>query len=171
MTLTGNLQRLDGDPFAVSDDGTRLVAFGFTGRIGIGSLADFMVRTVQPRNAPRSFTGTTFRLMLDGIALSPDGQVLYAAREITDGSAHFRIFAVDLRSGATVTSPPLGASPISGIALTPDGRRLVVTVPGLGLVKVFDAATLTELRSAAIGSTPVAYRDFVVGPAAQARGR
>ncbi len=169
MAASGMLRGpgLAGVPFALSVDGKLAVVAGYSGVIGVGSLDDFSTKTVQFRSAPPSVIGSTYREMLDGIAIAPDGKRIYLTREVgAGGAAHFRIFAVDLATGATVTSASMGKAPTSGIALTRDGRRLVGMVPALGVVKVYDAAMLKELQSIPVGPTPMAFRDFVVGPEA-----
>src|SRR5439155_13451213 len=72
-----------------------------------------------------------------GIAVSPDGRLVAAA-------SAYRVVVVEAATGRTL--PGVGERNADGIvrslAFTPDGRRLVVGVPGVnGGVRVWDVAT------------------------------
>ncbi len=160
MTPGGLLGGLWSELFTASPDGKLAAApLGFN-EIGTASLDDFVLRKVKFRSPVRSFRGAGPHWLQHGIAISPDGRRLYAAART---HVQFHIFGIDIVTGAAVVSPPIDREPPSGIAVTPDGRRLVAALPGPSLVKVYDGATLQELRSLRVGPTPLAFRDFVVG--------
>jgi YVTN family beta-propeller protein len=84
-----------------------------------------------------------------GMAISSDGATLYVA--CVSGS----VVIIDTRSRQIVAtvSVPGGAAPY-GVALSPDGKRLVVTDETFGDLDVIDTATDTLLGPIVVGARP-----------------
>lgn len=96
-----------------------------------------------------------------GMALSNDGSVLFVASQI--GEYLFRITTSDFE---VESSAPVDASvPPSGngtglfkpyqIVLSPDGTKIFVTMAAANQVRVYDAATLTQVTSIPVGTNPL----------------
>jgi len=87
-----------------------------------------------------------------GLAVSPDGTLLYVLDAQTMGS----LLVLAAPSLAVQTSLPLGTN-LVGLAVTPDGRRVIVLDASGPTAFVIDAASASVLRSLAIPSgTPQA---------------
>ena len=82
-----------------------------------------------------------------GLAISPDHGTLYVANEAG------ALDVVDLATGTVTTPVSLGAGAF-GLALTPDGQQLYVTLPSVGAVDVVDRVSLTLLKTITTGGTP-----------------
>jgi YVTN family beta-propeller protein len=70
-----------------------------------------------------------------GIAVSPDGRVVYAAGNLAD-----TLYAVDSRDGSIAWQSKTGSKPYA-VAVTPDGRRVFVSDWGGASLTVLDART------------------------------
>ncbi len=125
---------------ALDPTGTRLYASSFTtGTVSeIDLEAGSVSRTFVVGGEPQ------------GLAVSPDGDLLYVADE--SGPGDFDVY--DLDSAILVTSLPSGAVSSTGgpfaLALSPDGTVIyagVITGDSLGLIQVIDAATHTIQRT------------------------
>lgn len=84
------------------------------------------------------------------MVMAPDASVVYIAAQTAD-----RILVLDMQSKAVTREIPLGAAP-TGLALSRDGGRLVVTLAGApGSVAVFNPQDAVELRRVEAGHTPM----------------
>jgi YVTN family beta-propeller protein len=81
------------------------------------------------------------------VVLAPDGSELYV---VTEGGS---LYVYDLATGGLAASLALGSGPF-GMALTPDGTKLYVTVMWDGEIKVVDRATRTVTRTLYVGGVP-----------------
>lgn len=129
--------------FKVSPDGRRLYLVRFDLHaleiIDAASLAS--LATIQITGTPGSLT------------LSKSGQHAYVAGP--DG-----VYIIDTTSHATVKYLPSHLRP-TGIASSPDGKRLYVACSGSGTLAVIDTSTLRLSDSLQIGGTPF---NLVVAP-------
>jgi len=165
MMLVGSMPGLVHSAFDNSDDG-RFVA-SFYQEIEIGDLETFEVRRLTDDNRLRSFLGGSLDNMLDPVEISPDGSRLYALRRVSlspTGARRdvYQIIAFDLSSGARLGEVTVGDKPTSGMALTRDGRRIVIASPSTNTLHVYDALSLSEIKVIKVGPTPMAYTDFIV---------
>jgi YVTN family beta-propeller protein len=96
----------------------------------------------QSRRVTRTFDvgGTPQRM-----AVSPDGAELYVANEVSG------LEVVTLATGV-LRIFPLGGG--YGLAMSPDAVQLYMTVPGSGLLQIFDRATLRLVKSVQLGGRP-----------------
>ena len=99
-----------------------------------------------------------------GVAVNPAGTRVYVANSGSDS-----VSVIDTATDTVVTTVSLGAgaSP-TGVAVTPDGTRVYVAARDLDNVWVIETAGNTVIDTvSALGSTPVAFGDFIGnGPAA-----
>ena len=82
------------------------------------------------------------------MTFSPDAGTLYVANEIS-GVVH----AINLTSGVPTASPLLDGG-VNGIALTPDGSRIIASVIFVGEVQVLKRATLAVDTTLFTGGEP-----------------
>jgi YVTN family beta-propeller protein len=96
--------------------------------------------------------GTGMDFNPQGLAVSPDGRLLY----VSDNQASGAVRVVDLATKAVVTSLTLGPgnTPL-GVAASPAGQRAYVAFAGVDEVKVYETATWTETDTVAVGARPV----------------
>ena len=85
---------------------------------------------------------------IGGVAVSPDGETLYAVHIF--GKA---VSAVDLRRGRVRSTIELSAEPYTCL-VSPDGQTLFVSLWGGAKVLMFDAATMAPQGEVAIGQHP-----------------
>jgi YVTN family beta-propeller protein len=83
-----------------------------------------------------------------GLALSPDGRVLYAAQVYGE-----TVTAMDVETGRLVARAPLPAEAY-GVLVSPDGRTVYVSVWGGSRVSVLEAQTLRPLAEIVVGEHP-----------------
>ncbi|TAJ94152.1 MAG: hypothetical protein EPO31_08255 [Gammaproteobacteria bacterium] len=83
-----------------------------------------------------------------GLALAPDGQILYVA----NGRAK-TVSKIDYQSGAVLASAEVGPRPW-GIALSPDGKRLYTANGPSNDVTVIDTETFTVSERIPVGKSP-----------------
>jgi len=86
-----------------------------------------------------------------GLALSPDGAMLYVTESVPAGRLH----AIDLASGAVVFSVPVGHTP-SALAVTPDGKAAYVCNRFTNDVSAVDLAQKKEMIRIPVLREPVA---------------
>lgn len=122
---------------AIAADGSKL----YVSTRAAGTVVEVDTRTMT---ALRTFTPGG---MVQEVVLAPGGGELYTVNE--DGS----FFVYNLTTGTLVTSFALGGNPF-GMALTPDGTKLYVTLTRSGEIKVIDRATRTVTRTVLVGGTP-----------------
>jgi YVTN family beta-propeller protein len=87
-----------------------------------------------------------------GIAITPDGTLLYSVNEI-DAT----VSVIDLSNNSVVSTISIGTPQGSysyGIAITPDGRYAYVTLILDNTVKVIDISTNTVVNSVSVGNGP-----------------
>ncbi|MBI4676587.1 MAG: hypothetical protein HY748_03290 [Elusimicrobia bacterium] len=96
----------------------------------------------KPRPGPRY-------LDPEGLAVSPDGRLLFVAAEGAD-----RLLEVDLAKAGVSRSVDIGGRP-HGVALSADGRLLAVSSRDLDKVVLLDAATLAVKREVATAAEPL----------------
>jgi len=128
--------------FSFSFDDRRLALVEFRSvedtRVHVMDVATGQRTQVLPR------PGSTRVMTTSEVQFARDGRHLFLA---TDEGGEFRRAArLDLRSGALRNFGPEDAD-VEEIALSPDGRRLAVVInrQGLGILQLFDAATLRAL--------------------------
>ncbi|MBE3071397.1 MAG: beta-propeller fold lactonase family protein, partial [Acidobacteria bacterium] len=85
---------------------------------------------------------------IGGVAVSPDGRMLYAVHIF--GKA---VSAVDIRRGRVRQTIDLAAEPYTCL-VSPDGKMLYVSLWGGAKVLLFDAATLAPQGEVAVGQHP-----------------
>ena len=128
---------LDPNGIAISADGSRLyvtnLSSGDLSEVNTGTMA--VVRTITLGGVPQD------------VVVSPDGTELYVANEA--GAMQ----VVTLSSGV-VTAASSATGGLFGLALSPDGARLVGSRPGSGSVLFIDRATRAVLGSVATGGFP-----------------
>ena len=134
-------------------DGRRLFSSG---------AADNTIREIEWRGE-RLVPGRTFRIgepqktvrgelqspgFVAGLALSPDGRVIYAAEVFGESVA-----AVDADSGAVLARAPLGAEGYA-TAVAPDGSAVYASVWGGARVAVLEPRTLRKVAEIPVGEHP-----------------
>lgn len=114
---------------ALSDDGRILVSMSHDGTLLVwDTTTGLLLRRILTQGMP-------FHLALSGA-----GDKLAYGVSVADERSDAQTFLVDLERGA----PPREAADFGAIALSPDGKLLVV---GGSTVEVYDAETLASLRS------------------------
>lgn len=78
----------------------------------------------------------------DSLAVSPDGQYVYAANNNGYSAAGRTVTQIKISTGATINAGDLGAG-VDRIVLSPDGTRLYATIDGLPAVKALTVPGLT----------------------------
>lgn len=167
MALLGSVPGLTMTAFDVSEDGKFVAAFDR--EIEVGDLETFEVRQLTHDRWRHSMLGGSLDTMLDPVEISPDGKRLYALRRVERSSVgaipdDYEIVAFDLASGAVLGSVAVGEKPTSGMALSPDGRRIAIASPATNTLHVYDALSLAETRAIQVAPTPTAYIDFIITP-------
>ncbi|MFN8095108.1 MAG: bifunctional YncE family protein/alkaline phosphatase family protein [Vicinamibacteria bacterium] len=134
-------------------DGRRLFSSG---------AADNTIREIEWRGE-RLVPGRTFRIgepqktvrgelqspgFVAGLALSPDGRVIYAAEVFGESVA-----AVDADSGAVLARAPLGAEGYA-TAVAPDGSAVYASVWGGARVAILEPRTLRKVAEIPVGEHP-----------------
>lgn len=89
----------------------------------------------------------------DGLAVSPDGQTVYVARGSTGGGVIASIKAYDL-AGKELASSSL-ADPAWTMAISKDGRHLLLPAHEADAVMILDAKTLQEVDRLNVPGAPV----------------
>lgn len=84
-----------------------------------------------------------------GLAITPDGRRVYVANHRHVVSGHpslgpFTVSVIDIAKGAVVSTVSVGPARPDDVAITPDGRRVLVTGLDSGRVAVIDAVTATS---------------------------
>jgi len=120
-----------------------------TGRSNIEGVACFHChRTVVPPPTRTAPSGPLY-LSPAGLALSPDGGMLYVAGESAD-----RLLEVNVARGEVVRHVSIPGRP-HGVALSADGRRLVVSVRDRDVIVILDAASLETRATIPVGAEPL----------------
>ena len=169
MTMAGTVPRLYHGAFDVSDDGKFVVEF--YQEIQIGDLETFEVRQITDDQWRQSRMATLVNNTLDPVEISPDGSRLYALREVDKpaagpSSSIFQIRAYDLRTGSMLSEVTVGEQPTDGMALTRDGRHVVIASPATNTLHVYNARDLSEVKVVKVAPTPRAYIDFIISKGA-----
>ncbi len=124
---------------AISPDGRNLLvmAFGANQAIVIDTASD---RILGQMPVPLAHNGV----------ISSNGRTAYVGSQQQGATA---IVVLDLTAMKEVTKVPLDKTP-RGLDLSPDGKKLYVTVAGLDAVLVFDTATNQLVGQIATGASP-----------------
>jgi len=148
---------LDPDPFAivpvqaivVSPDNRRVyVSAGPQGVYVLDAVA-IPLKVIDHIDVP---AGTGLELNPQGLAVSPDGQLLYVS-DSQDGGA---LSVVDVDTKTVLKSIAMGPGTMPlGVAASPAGQLVYVAFAGLNEVKVYDTATWTETKTITVGQRPV----------------
>lgn len=85
----------------------------------------------------------------EGISLDPSGRFVYATSVLGKS-----LVKIDTQSLQVIARSETGRSPVR-VVPTPDGKKLVVNNSADGSVQIFDALTLTLLRTIPVGRQPV----------------
>ena len=164
VTPAGNQVQLGDLPLtsALSPDGRTLVVVN-AGQ-GTQSVQVVDTRTGQVvQTIPYVSTPTAIRSVYGGAVFSPDGRRLFVS-----GGGQNVVHTYDVALGRLTETAPLTAPPTTapdgstlnpfpaGLAITPDGARLVVTD------QLADAVTVVDLATGALASTPVGHRPYGV---------
>jgi len=112
---------------AVSANGDRIV----TANIGDGTISVLSLASAEPKVFPVARSP-------EGITITPDGNYSWVG-----SNRDSVVLVVDTRTGETASTLRGFGLPYR-LAITPDGRRAVVTDPMKGTVRAFDAATRRE---------------------------
>jgi YVTN family beta-propeller protein len=113
-------------------------------------------------------TGTIpIGLSPDEIVASPSGDVLYLSRLVRrdDGrpTGNGELVAIDPATQKVIWRAPLGGSP-NHIAVSPDGRRIYITIVSGRFVDIVDAAKHSVIDSVDVGTGP---HDIEISPDGQ----
>lgn len=166
LEVIGELPGLIYGNFDLARDDSLLAMLAF--HFDVADLSAFTVRRVgradyNPTHG--GFAGATSSAHWP-VALSPDAHILYAPRNdaLGRGSATkpTMVVALDTRSGKRLAMRHIGDQPTDGLAVSPDGRRVVVVAPASNAVHVLDAQSLAPIRVIEVGPTPQAGVHFVV---------
>jgi len=135
---------------AVSHDGRR----GYTANVGPGtvSVLDLVGRklvTVIPVGKPGQ------AIPVQRISISEDDRLVFTSEQTTGPGAKPELDVIDTGTNAVVKRVPLESAGY-GSAATPDGRWLVVAMPGVNKVAVVDLKTLEVARTVGVEATPQA---------------
>ena len=134
---TGTRQIIATVPVGVSANGLALNAQ--TKTLYVSSIASGSVTAIDLNTNTVSRTYTVSQ-GAQRIALSPNGSTLYIASESVG------LEVLDLSTGARTTVPGVPGGTV-GLALSPDGTRLILTFPPAGTIRFVDRATLTVTRT------------------------
>ncbi|GAA5145620.1 hypothetical protein GCM10023321_03790 [Pseudonocardia eucalypti] len=149
---------------ALSSDGQRLGVVTLSNFLTvIDTAAERPVGTFPLAGGPglsTPFQGGSVFNVTNQLALSSDGRVAYVVN-----TASGAVALVDTASGAVTGAVPVGPKPF-GIAVTPDGRRLLVGVVenDLRAVAVVDTAGRTKLGTVMLEPPPVPNPDYTPRP-------
>jgi WD40 repeat protein len=81
------------------------------------------------------------------MAVSPDGRTLAAVRsEAAEGRTRGRVQLWDAATGRWLRQSPDQPEPLSGVAYSPDSKRVLTWGPAPGTAQLWDAATLRDPR-------------------------
>jgi gliding motility-associated-like protein len=133
---------------AISPDGTQLF-FG-TRNPDPGQVLAVSTSTLQV------LATITVGLNPYGVAVSPDGSLLYVVNSYAGAGANTQgsVSVVNIATYAVVATIPVGNDPI-GIGLSPDGARAYVTNTTSGTVSVINTVTKSVVATVTIGGSPV----------------
>jgi YVTN family beta-propeller protein len=136
-----------------SPDGTKLYSAGASqNNVQEFTYANGVITRARTFALP-TVAGETF---VGGLAVSPDGQTLYATRVFAQS-----VSAIDVASGRVLNTISLQAEPYTSL-VSPDGRLLYVSLWGGARVQVYMLPSLTllqELNTAEHPSAMVLSRD------------
>jgi YVTN family beta-propeller protein len=160
ITPAGDTIEQPGRPMGlkVRPDGKTAVdlTWGGGGQFTVLDLVNHKV--LQQYSAPKGTGSGT--ISLNGLLYSPDGSTLWAAQ--TSDLLRFSVAADGTLSNPTVINLPGVNGRIalpSGLAFTPSGQQILVTLNGNNTLGVLDAATGALLKQIPVGNAP---RDVVV---------
>ncbi len=140
---------------AASPDGRRLYADYYDGTSG--ERGYFVLNAVNNAILERVSLGAGQPLAQganpQGIAVSPDGRLLYLA-DNHDGAA---VTVRDLSAGQTIASVTVGAGAVPrGVAAAPDGQKAYLAFAGPNVIKVFDVQSRSVTATIPVGASPAA---------------
>jgi len=118
-------------------------------RAGVLYVSTRAAGTVMEVETPSLRVRRTFHLggRTQALVVAPDGTELYVADEL--GAVH--VVALEAGVPAATVHLPAGAY---GLALTPDGEQLFVTMPGAGCVQVLDRVSRRHVQTVITGGAP-----------------
>ncbi|MCC6444895.1 MAG: beta-propeller fold lactonase family protein [Armatimonadetes bacterium] len=135
---------------AFSADGKRLYAAGGNGHnIRVYDVTDRPDRPLQLAARIRTGNGSE-RTYPGGVALSPDGDFLYAAN-----NASHSVSKIDLAAGHVTATAPVGHAPYA-VAISRNGQKLYASDWGDGTVTVLAADSLAARGKIRVGEHPCA---------------
>lgn len=89
----------------------------------------------------------------EGIDLAPDGSALWVAG-VARRNEEARISVIDPKSDSVVRTIPTTAKLANRLKFTPDGKRVVVSDPGMNELQVFDSATGNVIKTISTAAGP-----------------
>jgi YVTN family beta-propeller protein len=96
-----------------------------------------------------------------GIAVSPDGSLVYVANSgAAGGSNKNTVSVIATATNTAIATIPTGNFPL-GVAVTPDGSKVYVANGFDNTVSVIDSATYTMIATISVGHGPVAFGIFI----------
>jgi len=162
LQLTGRLLGLTSHAFDVTPDGWTVVNVGI-GDLLFADLETFTVERASLRVRYSHMASTTGTTEFTSVEAGESSRRFYTVRhEPRNGIDTLFVVAAEIPTGQVVAEGTVGTAATDGMSLSPDGRRLVVVVPGANELHVLDAATLATERVIKVAPTPRAYHQFVV---------
>jgi WD40 repeat protein len=116
----------------------------YAAQISSGGIADVLVLSAGFRPQIRQTLSLGYMPYFDALIVSKDGKQIYAAS--SQDSGYYRIDNDNDSYSANFVSVPSGEQ-VSGLALSPDGKRLFITSYGQNRFYVMDALTNTHLQT------------------------
>lgn len=137
----------------VSPDGRRVYADSFDGATGTRGVKVLHAATNTVLDTIPLGTGQPAPQAPNpqGIAISPDGRVLYVANNY-DGGA---VTILDIATGQPAASVAMGAGAVpTGVAASPDGNKAYLAFAGPDVIEVFDLPSKSVIATIPTGATP-----------------
>ena len=138
----------------LSPDGRRVYVNYYDGATGTRSFA--VLHATTDTVISRIPLGTAQPVPLgpnpQGMAISPDGRLLYIANNYDGGAVTIR----DGTSGQEVASVSAGPGAVPlGVAAGPDGLKAYLTFAGPNVIKVFDVPSKSVIATIPVGANPL----------------